>query len=278
MQPPHAVPHQRASEPSLDQSSQRVVSLLLKELAAARKQEAAAAAELAQVKGELAAAVQQSDVERFRNSGGGSRSAAGSARQPAAAAAAAGGRIPAFRPAGQAPPPRQGKARLQLRTAELPVAAPISGKSTQREAQALRQDNAELRSQLEAVYTHCRHLQHQLGAADAAAKPPANGSSGAVTAGQQRSVAVHVRVPQQEGQRQPAHAASPQRAQRAQRGGEQEGNTVVAAVVCSSPRRSRSPACVGAALVSSLDATGGGVDELAVAVFEASRVRGSFVC
>ena len=254
-----------------------MVSLLLKELAAARKQEAAAAAELAQVKGELAATVQQSDMEQRRSSGSGSRSAAMPVRQPAAAAAAAGGRIPAFRPAGQAPPPRQGKARPQLRTAELPVAAPTSGKSAQGEAQVLRQDNAELRSQLEALCAHCRHLQRQLGAADVAAKPSANGSGGAVTAGQQTSVAVHVRVPQQEGQQQLARAASPQRAQRA-RHGEQEGSTVVAAVVCSSPRRSRSPARVGAALVSSLDATGGGVDELAVAVFEASRVCGAVPC
>ena len=264
VQPPRSV--QQGREANLDAQSQRVVSLLLKELSAARKQEAAAAAELAQLKGDLAAASRRGDRERRRDSSGGGRGIA-----------AAGGRIPAFRPASQAPPPRQGKARPLASLAEPPPAAPTNRAGSQGEAEALQQDNAELRSQVEALYAHCRHLQRQLGAGNAAAKPPASSSSaGARIAVDgltgQAAVAAHVCAPQREHQQQPARAASPQRAQRAQHAGERDGgSTLLAAVVCSSPRRARSPARVNAAIVSS-PATGGAVEELAMAVFEASAV------
>lgn len=269
--PQHEVQAPRA--PQLD--SERVVSLLLKELAAARKQEAAAAAELAQMKGELSAATQRGDGERRRDSGSGSGRGAAPVAAPrpsAAAGGVAGSRtIPAFRPAGQAPPPpvRQGKGRPQAVRLESQAAAPTGVQASQGEVQALRQDNAELRSQLEALYAHCRHLQRQLGAAGSAAKSPSSG--GAATSGSpagQAAVGVQVRLAQPDSRRQPARAASPQRAQRAQRTGEQEGSTVLAAVLCSSPRRAGSPTRVSAAVVRSPAA--GGVDELAMAVFEAS--------
>lgn len=274
--PQHEVQAPRAPH----QDSERVVSLLLKELAAARKQEAATAAALAQMQGQLSAATQRGDGERRREFGsGGSRGAApaAAARPPAAAGGAAGSRtIPAFRPAGQAPPPpvRHGKARAQAVRLDAQAAAPTGVQTSQSEAQALRQDNAELQLQLEALYAHCRNLQRQLGAAGSPAKSPSSG--GAATSGSpaaQAAVGVQVRLAQPDSRRQPARAASPQRAQRAQRTDEQEGSTVLAAVLCSSPRRARSPTRVSAAVVRSPAA--GGVDELAMAVFEAS---GTFHC
>lgn len=152
---PGPQPHQQAAVPpqpqrqGLDPQSQRVVALLLRELDAARMQASAAEAEAARVKSEAQPARRRSDK------GGHTLAAA------AGAAPAPSGLIAAFRPAGAAPPP------VQRPNCSAAGAAPPPARSSthDNQVQALQQDNVEMRGQIEALYAHCRHLQHQLDAA-----------------------------------------------------------------------------------------------------------------
>lgn len=139
----------------MDPQAQRVVALLLRELDAARAQGTAATEELARLRSAAAAAPPPQKQQPARR-----RSDKGGRVGGTAPAAPTSGLIEAFRPPGVAPPPPP---RKQRPTVPAPAAC------EEQALQALQRDNLEMRGHLEALYTHCRHLQHQL---DAAAAPP----------------------------------------------------------------------------------------------------------
>jgi hypothetical protein len=152
------------AERALDPQAQHVVSMLLRELDAARQQGSAAQAELAAVKSELLVSLRQ----RSKQQGGSGGAAETVRRHTPVAAAAAPTRIKAFRPPGQAPPPKAAHKPGRLQgTPSAAARSSISPRPPQEQpvAAALRQENSEMRTHLEALYAHCRHLQRQLVAA-----------------------------------------------------------------------------------------------------------------
>lgn len=173
---------------------QRVVPILLRALDAAKRQGAAAETELAALKDDFIASLRHSKQQ------GGVYASSGSSRglkEASTAPGAAPGRIKAFRPPGQAPPPKQalpapppkphrasaassgaarggerssgGGSRGAIGPAFLQGHAPQAER--QERLQVLQQDNAEMRAHLEALYAHCRHLQRQLDAPPARRAP-----------------------------------------------------------------------------------------------------------
>lgn len=143
---------QEPQSQALDSQACRLIAVLLRELDAARGQGAAEP-------------VSQERLPAARPGNG------KSAKQAAAAAAAGApapssrrSSIPAFRPAGLAPPhrprsQRPGRAEPAAAAAGQPPAEPHA------QMQALQRDNAEMRGQLEALYAHCRRLERRLDSA-----------------------------------------------------------------------------------------------------------------
>lgn len=165
---------------SLDPHAQRIVATLLRELDAAQQQGAAAHAELASVKSELLRQQREQD-KRSRASGAAAGVSSGRSKAKAGTAPAAApgkgsvplsGQIKAFRPAGQAAPPR--RALQAARTGSQLGAAPHHAAPAAADMAGLQRDNAEMRTHLQALLSHCQQLQHKLeaSAASAVTSPP----------------------------------------------------------------------------------------------------------